>query len=109
MKEYRYKINGTKYKIAVGDIRDNIVQVEVNGTPYKVELDTEVATRHESRSSDKGCRTGAAHGNRREGGINNGGRKFASGSSKESAARHSDGFHSECWRNCKSWRHRLRA
>lgn len=50
MKEYRYKINGTKYKIAVGDIRDNIVQVEVNGTPYKVELDTEVATRAMSRA-----------------------------------------------------------
>jgi len=39
MKEYKYKINGTTYKVAVGDIDNNIAQVEVNGTPYKVELD----------------------------------------------------------------------
>ena len=33
MKEYRYKINGNLYKVTVGDIEDNKVQVEVNGTP----------------------------------------------------------------------------
>ena len=36
MKEYRYKINGNLYKVTVGDIEENQVQVEVNGTPYKV-------------------------------------------------------------------------
>ncbi len=39
MKEYKYKINGNLYKVAVGDTDDNLVQVEVNGVPYKVELD----------------------------------------------------------------------
>ena len=39
MKEYKYKINGNLYKVAVGDIDDNIAQVEVNGVPYKVELE----------------------------------------------------------------------
>ncbi len=39
MKEYKYKINGNVYKVAVGDIDDNIAQVEVNGVPYKVELE----------------------------------------------------------------------
>lgn len=39
MKEYKYKINGTLYNVSVGDIEDNIAQVEVNGTPYKVELE----------------------------------------------------------------------
>lgn len=39
MKEYKYTINGNVYKVAVGDIDDNIAQVEVNGVPYKVELD----------------------------------------------------------------------
>ena len=34
MKEYRYKINGNLYKVTVGDIEDNNVRVEVNGTPY---------------------------------------------------------------------------
>lgn len=39
MKEYKYKINGNVYKVAVGDIDNNIAQVEVNGTPYTVELE----------------------------------------------------------------------
>ncbi|MDE7412216.1 MAG: acetyl-CoA carboxylase biotin carboxyl carrier protein subunit [Muribaculaceae bacterium] len=39
MKEYKYKINGMKFTVAVGDISDNEVKVEVNGVPYKVELD----------------------------------------------------------------------
>lgn len=41
MKEYKYKINGNTYKVAVGDIDNNIAEVEVNGVPYKVELDQE--------------------------------------------------------------------
>ncbi len=44
MKEYKYKINGNNYTVAVGDIDDNIAQVEVNGVPYKVELDRSKAT-----------------------------------------------------------------
>lgn len=40
MKEYKYKINGNTYKVAVGDIDNNVAQVEVNGIPYKVELDS---------------------------------------------------------------------
>ena len=40
MKEYKYKINGNNYTVAVGDIDDNVAQVEVNGVPYKVVLDT---------------------------------------------------------------------
>ena len=43
MKEYKYKINGNTYKVAVGDIDDNIAQVEVNGIPYKVELERAAA------------------------------------------------------------------
>lgn len=39
MKEYKYKINGMKFTVVVGDIADNEVTVEVNGVPYKVELD----------------------------------------------------------------------
>ena len=30
MKEYKYKINGTEYKVAVGDIENNVAQVYVN-------------------------------------------------------------------------------
>ena len=39
MKEYKYKINGNEYKVAVGDIEENNVQVTVNGTDYTVELE----------------------------------------------------------------------
>ncbi|MDE6536964.1 MAG: biotin/lipoyl-binding protein [Muribaculaceae bacterium] len=39
MKEYKYKINGLKFTVNVGDVIDNEVKVEVNGVPYKVELD----------------------------------------------------------------------
>ena len=38
MKQYKYKINGNEYTVAVGDIQNNIAQIEVNGTPYSVEL-----------------------------------------------------------------------
>ena len=39
MKEYKYKINGNEYNVAIGDINDNIAQIEVNGVPYSVELE----------------------------------------------------------------------
>ena len=38
MKEYKYKINGNSYTVAVGDVDGTEVYVEVNGTPYKVEM-----------------------------------------------------------------------
>lgn len=43
MKIYKYKINGNDYKVAVGDIENNIAQIEVNGVPYKVELEEKKA------------------------------------------------------------------
>ncbi|MCD8165109.1 MAG: biotin/lipoyl-binding protein [Bacteroides sp.] len=43
MKEYKYKINGNPYTVVVNDVdENNIAHVEVNGTPYKVELDKPV-------------------------------------------------------------------
>lgn len=38
MKEYKYKINGNTYNVAIGDIDGNKAHVEVNGIPYNVEL-----------------------------------------------------------------------
>lgn len=43
MKEYKYKINGTVYKVGIGDIDHGIAEVEVNGTPYKVEIEQKSA------------------------------------------------------------------
>ena len=39
LKEYKYKINGIRFTVGVGDVKDNEVYVEVNGTPYHVEID----------------------------------------------------------------------
>ncbi|MDE6191840.1 MAG: biotin/lipoyl-binding protein [Muribaculum sp.] len=43
MKEYKYKINGNTYNVSIGDIVDNMTEVLVNGTPYKVELEKKKA------------------------------------------------------------------
>ncbi len=39
MKEYKLKINGNDYAVTITDMEDNIAEVEVNGTPFKVEID----------------------------------------------------------------------
>jgi biotin carboxyl carrier protein len=38
MKSFKYTINGNVYKVAINRIEDTIADVEVNGTPYKVEM-----------------------------------------------------------------------
>lgn len=43
LKQYKYKINGIKFNVGVGEVVDNTIQVEVNGTPYNVELDQDNA------------------------------------------------------------------
>lgn len=43
MKEYKYKINGNTYNVAIGDIEENVAQVEVNGVAYRVELEAKKA------------------------------------------------------------------
>ena len=39
MKEYKLKINGNDYNVTIVDIEDTIAEVEVNGIPFKVEID----------------------------------------------------------------------
>ena len=41
MKEYKYKINGNEYNVVINSIEDGLADIEVNGTPYKVEILTE--------------------------------------------------------------------
>jgi biotin carboxyl carrier protein len=38
MKSFKYTINGNVYKVVINRIEDTIAEVEVNGTPYKVEM-----------------------------------------------------------------------
>ncbi|MDD3844441.1 MAG: biotin/lipoyl-binding protein [Bacteroidales bacterium] len=39
MKEYKLKINGNDYAVTVANVEDTIAEVEVNGTPFKVEIE----------------------------------------------------------------------
>jgi len=39
MKKFSFTINGNKYDVNFHDMEDNVVQVEVNGTMYDVELE----------------------------------------------------------------------
>lgn len=40
MKEYKYKINGNEYNVAVGEIdENNVAEINVNGKTYNVELE----------------------------------------------------------------------
>jgi biotin carboxyl carrier protein len=39
MKEYKFKVNGADYAVSVDSVEENIVNVVVNDTPYKVELE----------------------------------------------------------------------
>ncbi len=41
MKEYKYTIEGKEYKVAIGDIADNVADVTVNGEVFKVEMEPE--------------------------------------------------------------------
>ena len=39
MKEYQLKINGNDYNIVIKEVEDNTADIEVNGTPYRVEYE----------------------------------------------------------------------
>jgi len=39
MKNYKFTINGNEYAVDIKDIENNTVHLEVNGTPYDVEID----------------------------------------------------------------------
>ena len=39
MKQYKYRINGSLYNVVVNKTTDEIAEVEVNGTPYTVEIE----------------------------------------------------------------------
>jgi biotin carboxyl carrier protein len=39
MKEYKFKINGKEYNVAIGEASGNLLSVNVNGADYQVELE----------------------------------------------------------------------
>ena len=42
MKNYKFTINGNNYSVDIVDIEDHTATVEVNGTPYQVEMEMEI-------------------------------------------------------------------
>lgn len=42
MKTYNFTIRGNKYSVNIKSFEDNIADIEVNGTPYSVELEQEI-------------------------------------------------------------------
>ncbi|WP_277086428.1 acetyl-CoA carboxylase biotin carboxyl carrier protein subunit [Porphyromonas catoniae] len=53
MKEYKYKINGNEYSVAIIDLEGNTAAVEVNGVSYKVDILTEGFTAAPARPAAK--------------------------------------------------------
>lgn len=43
MKEYKFKINGNEYNVAIDGIKDNVADVTVNGIAYKVDIESKPA------------------------------------------------------------------
>ncbi len=39
MKSFKYTINGNVYKVHINSVIDDIAEVEVNGTPYQVQME----------------------------------------------------------------------
>jgi len=42
MKKFKFTINGNQYETEILTIEDNIAEIEINGTLYKVEVDKEI-------------------------------------------------------------------
>ncbi len=44
MKKFKFTIRGNKYDVELQNIEDNIAQIEVNGSHYEVEIESQVKT-----------------------------------------------------------------
>src|SRR5574344_1015350 len=42
MKNYKFKINGNSYSVDINNVEGQTIELELNGTPYKVEVDKEI-------------------------------------------------------------------
>lgn len=44
MKKFKFTINGNQYETEIINIEDNVAEIEINGSLYKVEVDKEIKT-----------------------------------------------------------------
>lgn len=43
MKKFKFKVRGNKYEAIINNFENNIVDIDINGTNYKVEIEQEIA------------------------------------------------------------------
>ena len=44
MKSYKFKINNNSFTVDIKSVEDNFINMEVNGTPFKIEMEKTVQT-----------------------------------------------------------------
>jgi biotin carboxyl carrier protein len=44
MKKFKFTISGNNYNVEIKNFENNIAEIEINGTSYKIELDKEIKT-----------------------------------------------------------------
>ncbi len=44
MKKFKFKINGSEYEVSVNEVEQNVAEIEVNGTPFTVEIEKQDKT-----------------------------------------------------------------
>jgi biotin carboxyl carrier protein len=44
MKKFKFKINGSEYEVSVNEVEESFAEIEVNGTPFTVEIEKQVKT-----------------------------------------------------------------
>lgn len=42
MKSYKFKIHGTNYSVDIKSVEGQTIELELNGTPYQVEVDKQI-------------------------------------------------------------------
>lgn len=42
MKNYKFTIHGTQYEVEINSVEDQIIKLNLNGTPYEVKVDKEI-------------------------------------------------------------------
>ena len=62
MKNFKFKINGTEYSVDINEVEGQEINLDVNGTPYKVTVDKELKQKQVVMTTRTAPRVSAAPG-----------------------------------------------
>lgn len=62
MKNFKFKINGTEYSVDINEVEGQEINLDVNGTPYKVTVDKEMKQKQVVMTTRTAPRVSAAPG-----------------------------------------------